>query len=399
MSGAIRPAELKRRALALWEGDRAALLLSQPLLAHLAMQLDLVPVVDSRLSTAATDGRSVFASAPFLLGLSPADRLFVLTHEIWHCALGHFPRQGGREPRRWNIAIDHEANALIRSEGSAVPAGAVYFPEWDGRSAEEVYERIPAAQDRDGSGGRGLLADLHGRPDQAVSGPFDPDLAFAAGGFESWPVRVLAAARQVERNGGKLPASAALLIHRLTRPVLNWRDLLARFVARSRRAERRWDRPDRRFIARGLYMPGRIVSTRRLVVAIDVSGSTLSCLPRFLAELSGVLASGSVETVRVLTFDAALHLDRVLSCRDIGGVAGLRLQGGGGTDFRPMFTHLQDGGDAPDGIIILTDGFGRAPPGPPPCPVLWVLTADGRQPVDWGERVRLPRDAQDQASR
>jgi predicted metal-dependent peptidase len=232
-----------------------------------------------------------------------------------------------------------------------------------------------------------------------VSGPFDPDLAFASGGFEGWPVRVLAAARQVERNGGKLPGGAALLIDRLTRPVLNWRDLLARFVARSRRAERRWDRPDRRFIARGLYMPGRIASSHRLVVAIDVSGSTLSCLPRFLGELSGVLASGSVETVRVLTFDAALQLDRVLSSRDIGGVAGLRLQGGGGTDFQPMFARLQDTDDAADGIIILTDGFGRVPRSPPPCPVLWVLTADGRQPADWGERVRLPRDAQDQANR
>jgi predicted metal-dependent peptidase len=165
VSGGIEAAELKRRARALWEGDRAALLLSQPFLAHMAMQLDLVPVVDSRLPTAATDGRSVFASAPFLLELPPADRLFVLAHEIWHCALGHFPRQGGREARRWNIAIDHEVNALIRSEGSVVPAGAVYFPEWDGRSAEEVYERIPAVQDRDGSGGRGPLADLHGRPD------------------------------------------------------------------------------------------------------------------------------------------------------------------------------------------------------------------------------------------
>lgn len=390
MSGDDDAAALKRRARALWEEDRATLLLAQPFLAHLAMQLTLVPVVDGRLATAATDGRSVFASAPFLLGLSAADRLFVLAHEVWHCALGHFARQGGREAKRWNIAIDHEVNAMIRAERGSMPAGAVYFPAWEELCAEEVYERLPAVSDLATGDGRGPLADWHGRPDGDGAGPRDPDLTFATGGFAGWPLRVITAARQVERSGGRLPGGAALLVERLSRPALNWRDLIARFVARSRRTDRRWDRPDRRFLARGLYLPGRTASTHRLVVAIDVSGSTLACLPQFLGELAGILTSGAVETVRVLACDAALQLDTELAAGDLAAVARLPLRGGGGTDFRPVFARLQETGPAPDGVIVLTDGFGRAPAAAPAYPVLWALTADGQRPTGWADCVPLP---------
>ncbi len=390
MSGIEDTAALKRRARTLWEEDRATLLLAQPFLAHLAMQLTLVPVVDARLPTAATDGRSVFASAPFLLGLSPADRLFVLAHEVWHCALGHFARRGGREAARWNIAIDHEVNAMIRADSGHMPARAVYFPAWDGLCAEEVYERLPPVGDPATADGRGPLADVHGRPDGDDSGARDPDFTLVTGGFEGWPLRVMTAARQVERSGGRLPGGAALLVERLTRPTLGWRDLIARFVARSRRSDRRWDRPDRRFVARGLYLPGRTASAHRLVVVLDVSGSTLACLPRFLGELRGILTSGAVETVRVLACDAALQLDTVLAAGDIAAVGQLPLRGGGGTDFRPVFARLRETGEAPDGVIVLTDGFGRAPGTAPGYPVLWALTADGQRPADWAECVHLP---------
>ena len=87
----------KSQARTLCEADRAAWLMSQPFLAHLALQVEIVPVVDPRVPTAATDGRSVFCSAPFMLGLTEADRRFVLAHEVWHCALSHIPRREARE--------------------------------------------------------------------------------------------------------------------------------------------------------------------------------------------------------------------------------------------------------------------------------------------------------------
>ncbi|MBE0507045.1 MAG: M48 family metalloprotease [Marinospirillum sp.] len=84
---------LKQQALQTWVADRARLLLQHPFTASLALHLELVPVVDSRVMTAATDGRRVFFNPLLLQTLTADQRLFVLAHEVWHCAARHFDRQ------------------------------------------------------------------------------------------------------------------------------------------------------------------------------------------------------------------------------------------------------------------------------------------------------------------
>ena len=64
---------------------------------------------------------------------------------------------------------------------------------------------------------------------------------------------------------------------------------------------------------------------------------------------------------------------------------GLPLHGGGGTSLLPPFEALHGLGEPPTVLVYLTDGHGPAPAVAPPWPVLWVLTPQGRRPVDWGE--------------
>ena len=51
---------LKRNMRKALEEDRALMMTGQPFTAMLAMQLNLIPVVDSRLPTAGTDGKAIF---------------------------------------------------------------------------------------------------------------------------------------------------------------------------------------------------------------------------------------------------------------------------------------------------------------------------------------------------
>jgi len=221
----MSPEAAKNQARTLCEADRAAWLTTQPFLAHLALQVEIVPVVDPRVPTAATDGRSVFCSAPFMLGLSEADRRFVLAHEVWHCALSHIPRREGREALRWNVAVDHEVNALLQDEGLIVPKGCILFSQWSGLPAEEVYERLPPILVD-----RGRFADLHGLDELEVLAG-DPDFCPVADGFAGWPERLRMAASAAALQGGRVPLAAGLVIKRLGKPILPWRDVLARFVA------------------------------------------------------------------------------------------------------------------------------------------------------------------------
>ena len=122
--------------------DRQKLLMKLPFTGSLVMRLDLVPVSDVRLETASTDGDRIFVDVDFYSKLDAAERLFVLAHEVWHCALLHFLRRGDRDPKRFNIAADLEIHFLLTDEGLEAPFVLPHDPRWKGLSAEEIYERL-----------------------------------------------------------------------------------------------------------------------------------------------------------------------------------------------------------------------------------------------------------------
>lgn len=376
----------KREALQVWEADRARLMLRQPFLALLALRLELVPVVDARLPTAATDGERIFVNARYLLALPADERLFVLAHEVWHCAALHFARRGERERELWNLAVDHEVNALLESQGLAVPAGAILYPPLRGQNAESVYAWLQ--QHPEQARPRPAGADRHDGLEPA-EGPYDPDLQLGPGNWEDWPTRVVAAAQQIEQRQGSLPAEVERHLQRLRRPSIPWRELLARFVAATAERRRDWSRPHRRYISQGLYLPGWAPEQAlEIAVALDTSGSTDAYLARFMGEFAGIAASFGVWKLRLLLCDACVHSDQSFESADPPRFERIRVRGGGGTDFRPVFERLA--AQPPRALVYLTDGFGWAPDEAPEYPVLWVLTPDGTEPADWGETIRLP---------
>jgi len=389
-----RDREAKAQALHLWQQDRAALLPRQPFLARLALQLELVPVVDDRLETAATDGSRIFVKAPWLLGLDAEERTFVLAHEVWHCALGHFVRGVPGDLDGWNVAFDHEVNALLRRDGIALPEDAVYFPPCEGWTAEAVYAVL---KDASLLPERGHLADQHpNQPDEATGeeSTFDPDYApgqlrdAAARG----PVRIAAAARGLIEAGVSLPPHVRAIVERSACPTLPWTTLLASFVSQAVGGGASWLPPSRRHVWRGHHLPSRRQPRLEICVAIDTSGSTKPYLPAFLTELSGIAGSFGDFRLRVLQCDCRVIGDDTYSAAAPPDPEGFELSGFGGTSFLPVFERLAQG-EAPRALVYLTDGWGEAPEKPAPYPVLWVLTPEGDPPCAWGQVARMPREA------
>ena len=85
----------KQTALEDWTNDRVKMLSWRPFLGTLAMNLELIPVVDHRCQTASTDGKRIFFNPNFLNDLTNDERMTILAHEIWHCGLSHFSREHG----------------------------------------------------------------------------------------------------------------------------------------------------------------------------------------------------------------------------------------------------------------------------------------------------------------
>ena len=388
----------KRDARECWEADRAWLVFNRPFLATLAMHLDIVPVVDGRVKTACTDGERLYVNPYFLDDLSQPDRLFVLAHEIWHCALLHLGREAGRDPRLWNLAIDHEANALLIEDGLEMPADGVFFSNLVGLNAEEVH-RLLEEEALATPPVRGRLADQHLPADPAalaVTGKVDPDFlpGMRREVLERWPQRLVAAAQQHERTAGAIPGGLRRHLEALRRPSVLWQRVLRQFVTSTFGGERRWLPPGRRHVHRGLYLPSRRQEQVRLVVALDTSGSTVFEIPQFLGELQGIVESFGRYEVTVIQCDQVIQgvdvytPERPLPVDRGRGEIDIDIVGGGGTSFIPVFDWVAER-EPPDALVYLTDGWGEAPDRAPGYPMLWALTDDGDRPAGWGQATRI----------
>lgn len=384
----------KAHWLKILEGDRARMLFKQPFTANLSFQLILKPVIDSRLPTAATDGRTVFFNINFLSCLSESDRLFVFAHEIWHAVAGHFVRRYEREPELWNLATDHEVNSILAKDGFEMPTDAVYFIEYEGHSAEQVYNALINSSIY---GSSHLFQFDEHNPDSllftnagsdstvVVDSDFSPE-AGDANLAREWTERMVQAHQQMKTQG-TLPKGLTNLINQFVTATVPWNQVLRNFVRKSYGGgQRHWRKCSRRHLHRGLWFPGLRAEVLKILVAVDTSGSTQAAWGKFMGEVISLLGEFDKCEITLVECDEKISRIRHLTnWDDLSGLQKLGIQGGGGTDLRPPFAVANQ--DRPDCLIYLTDGYGSAPVDSPEYPVLWVLTADGTTPASWGHVV------------
>ncbi len=421
---------LKKEALTEVESARAQLLIRQPFIGMLAMRMELITVVDSRMPTACTDGSTIYFSAPFLMDLSNEQRIFLMAHELWHCVFLHFQRKGSRDHQRFNYATDLEVNFMLQEQGFDVIELLPHKTEWRGLSAEAIYELLDSQAQRPES------ADVHiydndttdeqvpggsekspesGKKDKAKgrekdnggkkqgngtgkAGQWVKDDDYQPGveahADRKWRQWVVSAAQQVKRSKGTLPAYLEQMIKDQYEPELSWKEILQQFVSYCFGGSRQWLPPNRRHIHQGLYLPSRKDDFLSVVVAIDTSGSTINDLPDFLAELKGIINSFGRYDVTLIECDAEVQNVRHFSESEPFEYEQFDFHGFGGTDFRPVFTWINDNIAEPKLLIFMTDGYGDVPANPPEYPMLWVLTSDGEPPAEWGWRAWLNSNGQ-----
>jgi len=424
-------AERKEKAGALIAQDRGKLLMKMPFIGSLLMRLDIVPVYDERLATAATDGDRIYFDIDFYARLDPDERLFVLAHEAWHCALLHFARRQDRDHRLFNMAADLEIHFILSDEGLRAPFVLPHNWYWRGLSAEEIYEQYAGFREcnprcwegegetgacesehiRRGSGADGDGFDSHldkagewrpGSGDDSEKFPdrkgigHDPDYNphVRPGAEERCRERLTSAAQQYERVRGKLPEALAKIVQTVLKPEIGWRELLAQFVTNCYGGSRRWLPPSRRHVWKGLYLQSQWSERLRAVVAVDTSGSTGGDLPKFFGELNALLNSFGEYDLTVIHCDAEVsHVEHFDDANRLDPSREWTAHGGGGTSFAPVFDYVDQHPELePSLLIYFTDGYGDAPTQAPAYPVMWLLTKGGRTPAPWGTVVQFKND-------
>jgi len=346
---------------------KTSLILGHPFVGTVAMSMPMV--IDASVPTAATNGSEVRFNPDFVDSLDDDEVTFLVAHECFHPMLEHNFRRLGRDASTWNKAADYVINQLLHDEGIGrfIEGGLLDRSVYDagGGSADGVYAVIDK-QDDDTSDRIGGIG-----PDLEDAGGTAAEVAQAAA-----ENRVMVAqAAQAARMQGKLSAGLSKLVEEILQPKVNWADVLHQFVEKQRTDERTFARPNRRFLAQGLYLPSVSGETlEELVFFIDCSGSvTQSELDQYAAEVSAVHEQSKPKLLHVIYFDTDIcHHDTFEADDQIE----INMHGGGGTRFSQLWEYVSDNSIDPAAAIVLTDlcclqdYFGEAPE----YPVLWVST-------------------------
>ena len=398
--------KIKELTLRGMEQDRQKLLMRQPFIGMILMHLDFVPIT-SGCRTACTDGSRVFMNCQFYAKLDLEERLFVLAHETWHCVLLHFARRQNRNHHKFNIATDLEIHFILQKEKMKEPFVLPHDPEWDGLSAEEIYEKLGHKKEYGGKRekcknpgycSKGFDSNEQSFDEHIYAGQAkqdsenDPDFApcVNAQSVENMRKIVIQTACSIERRQGTLPGNLKEIVDRLRKPELNWKELLKQFVTSCLGGSRRWLPPARRYVGMGLYLQSRRNEKFSAVMAIDTSGSTTGDLPQFFAELSSLLKSFGNYELTVIQCDVEIqHMEKFSGDTPLPSNYQWESYGHGGTSFIPPFEYVKEHKLRPDIFIYLTDGYGDAPEKAPQFPVLWVLTNDGEEPALWGKKIKF----------
>ncbi len=426
---------------------RAELLLQQPFFGSLCLRLDTIE--DKTCGGAWTDGKTFAYNPHYISKLSEAELKGLLAHTVMHPACQHHKRRNGRDERVWNMACDYAINWILLKAGFELPEGYLDDDKYRGMSAEDIFGELTRDFDQDGNpevgkqqdgpkrldieyeDGQGQGSDLEGSDDneQNESGddgeddnePLTDDSQETAkaeednqqknsadpggsgevrdapdddtGGGEDgnetdldWLTALAQAANQA-RDCGDIPGDLLRMVQEMLYPRVNWRELLDRFISARARNDYSWSPPSRRHLHMDIYLPS--LSTEQLpevVLAIDTSGSiSPKELAQFSAELSGILESYDT-TVRVIWCDTDVKDDQIFCRADLP--LELAPKGGGGTDFRPVFSFIENNNLNPACLIYLSDmECGNFPIIDPDYPVLWARTGGGGRTPPFGEMI------------
>ena len=94
------------------------------------------------ISTAGTDGETIYYNPEYLEGLSVEEQIFTFAHEVCHIAFNHILRSEDKDPDLWNIATDAVINQFLKRDGLKMAPGVVDITEAINYDAEQLYEKL-----------------------------------------------------------------------------------------------------------------------------------------------------------------------------------------------------------------------------------------------------------------
>ena len=384
-----------------------------------------------------TDGLKIAYEPHYLADLYRENPMLVnrvYLHMVFHCIFRHLFRPCPEDRELWNLSCDMVVEALIdgmhhRSIRMGVhPFRRAVYDELRKTlkvlTAEGIYRELKKADYRPEQRARMVqefCIDDHtywpAPPEEEGPKPPSPLMAKLKKHWKDVSDRMqteLSIGREAGTEDGDLSDELAVE----NRERYDYRTFLKKFAVLKEEMQIDPDSFDYVFYSYGLRMYGNMPliepqewkethKIEEFVIVIDTSMSCSGDLVRkFLEETYHILAETESffrkVHIRILQCDDAVRADQLITTGEElkQYMDHLQLYGGGGTDFRPAFTYVQqliDQGEFKNlkGLLYFTDGKGTFPRKRPPYDAAFILFREDYKEVSvppWAIRLMLDEE-------
>jgi len=342
---------------------KSKLLVEHPYFGTLSSGLEIV--VNDNIESFTLHGNRFEYREDFFNTLSDEQVAFSLSNAALHTVLSHPSRIGNRSPWLWYTACEHAINNMLIDNDFTPPSKITYDPRFQGQYAEEIYEELLDTITRE---------DLNDKDNDSRRNDESLDQKLQSAQTEQLAQNALQKAEEM----GSLPEGLERLIPMVFKGVIDWRSELRDCIGGHYVSDYAMMPPSKKLLYAGIYLPSATSRHLELCIAIDSSGSVDEVLlAQFIAEIELICELFGSYSIELLVCD-----DRIRSHQRFtnGESIEYSLEGGGGTDFTPVFEFIEMQLTPPKLLIYFTDLDGKFPLYEPPYEILWIAPLKGEVP-------------------
>lgn len=350
-----------------FEKIRINFLFNHPFLSVLALSIETV-YDDNKNSAFLTNGFKITIDTKKLEKYSKDEITYLYAHTLLHIVLKHPYRQKTRDSYIWNKACDIVINNILSTFTNVGirPNDEILDLSLKDKCVEEVYEILYKKQKEELSK---TTPDEKGKEDSYKYDKSKLDLDEVYSTNEKIDQErldgIIIQALSIAKKSANLYEGMSIEIDTLVKPEINLSDELKEYLISSFfEKQLSYERPNKRFLSSGIYMPGskKLNDNLNIYIALDSSSSvTLDEYRKFLGIISEIADSFYEYNIEILPFDLKVRSEYIIKFDSFNPLSTNDLlipKSNGGTSFDECLRYLKKSSEVRNDslLILLSDG-------------------------------------------
>ncbi|WP_320034323.1 DUF2201 family putative metallopeptidase [Halarcobacter sp.] len=360
---------------------RINFLFNHPFLSVLALSIPTI-YQENKNSAFQTNGSEIHIDLKKLERYSSEEITYLYAHALLHIVLKHPYRQKTREKKLWNQACDLVVNLIMSTFSNVgnMPVDEVLDLDLKDKCVEEVYEILykenQEEENEDSSSEEKKEQEIKTTPnekgdlkahiyDESKMDIEEVNDEKTNEGEREKLDGIIIQALSIAKKTSREYIGMQIEIDTLIKPEISLQDMLKEYLISSLfEKTTTYERPNKRFIHSGLYLPGSKKSDEliEVYIALDSSSSvTLDEYKKFLGVVKDVCDGFYEYKVTVLPFDLKVKEEHIINFDSFNPLIEDDLfipKSDGGTDFDEVLRYLKKSSDIKSDnlLMVLTDG-------------------------------------------